>query len=56
VFRWDPEKKAMVPPAGANGVSSEESEIEMAYMESWAKNVWADTLALPMDYNFTARG
>jgi hypothetical protein len=56
VFRWDPEKKSMVPPKGANGVSKEESELEMAYMESWAKNVWADTLGLPVSYNFTARG
>lgn len=56
VFRWDPEKKAMVPPKGANGVSKEESELEMAYMESWAKNVWSDTLGLPESYNFTAKG
>ncbi len=56
VFRWDPEKKALVPPKGANGVSKEESELEMAYMESWAKNVWSDTLGLPDNYNFTAKG
>jgi len=56
VFRWDPEKKALVPPKGANGVSKEESELEMAYMESWAKNVWSDTLGLPENYNFTAKG
>jgi len=56
VFRWDPEKKAMVPPKGANGVSKEESELEMAYMESWARNVWSDTLGLPRDYNFTIKG
>lgn len=56
VFRWDPEKKSLVPPKGANGVSKEESELEMAYMESWAKNVWADTLGLPENYNFTLKG
>ncbi|MDO9225769.1 MAG: FCSD flavin-binding domain-containing protein [Pseudomonadota bacterium] len=56
VFRWDPEKKALVPPKGANGVSKEESELEMAYMDSWAKNVWADTLGLPENYNFTTKG
>ncbi len=56
VFRWDSTKKAMVPPKGANGVSKEESELEMAYMESWAKNVWADTLGLPESYNFTVKG
>jgi len=47
VFRWNEEKKSMLPEKGANGVSKEESELEFAYMESWAKNVWADTLGLP---------
>jgi NADPH-dependent 2,4-dienoyl-CoA reductase/sulfur reductase-like enzyme len=56
VFRWDEAKQSMVPPKDANGISSEESELEMAYMESWAKNVWADTLGLPHSYNFTAKG
>lgn len=56
VFRWNDEKKSLVPPKDANGISAEESELEMAYMESWAKNVWADTLALPENYNFTAKG
>ncbi len=56
VFRWNDEKKALVPPKDANGVSSEESEIEMAYMESWARNIWADTLGLPETYNYTAKG
>ncbi len=46
----------MLPEKGANGVSKEESELEFAYMESWAKNVWADTLGLPENYNFTAKG
>jgi NADPH-dependent 2,4-dienoyl-CoA reductase/sulfur reductase-like enzyme len=46
VFRWDPEKKAMVPPKGANGVSKEESELELAYMRSWKENVLNDTLNL----------
>jgi len=56
VFRWDEAKQSMVPPKDANGVSGAESEIEMAYMESWAKNVWADTLGLPESYNFTTKG
>ncbi|MDD4881087.1 MAG: FCSD flavin-binding domain-containing protein [Gallionellaceae bacterium] len=56
VFRWNEEKQSMVPPPNANGISSEESELEMAYMESWARNVWADTLGLPESYNFTAKG
>jgi len=37
--KWD-------TPKGASGVSKEESELEWHYMESWAKNIWADTLAL----------
>jgi len=37
---------AMVAQKGG-GVSAEESELEFAYMESWALNVWADTLGLP---------
>jgi NADPH-dependent 2,4-dienoyl-CoA reductase/sulfur reductase-like enzyme len=56
VFRWDPEAREMRPQPGANGMSKAESELEMAYMESWARNVWADTLGLPSDYNFTAKG
>jgi NADH dehydrogenase FAD-containing subunit len=56
VFRWNEEKKSLIPPKDANGVSSEESELEMAYMDSWAKNVWADTLGLPENYNFTLKG
>lgn len=46
VFRWDPEKKVMVPPPGAVGVSREESELEMAYFHSWKENILNDTLAL----------
>lgn len=46
VFRWDPEKKALIPPKGANGISKEESELELAYMHSWKENVLNDTLAL----------
>jgi NADPH-dependent 2,4-dienoyl-CoA reductase/sulfur reductase-like enzyme len=56
VFRWDEAKQSMVPPKDASGISKEESELEMAFMESWAKNVWADTLGLPESYNFTAKG
>lgn len=55
VFRYAAAKKAedgKVTPAAmiaqkGGGVSKEESELEFAYMESWAKNVWADTLGLP---------
>ena len=56
VFRWDAEKQSLLPPKDANGVSAEESELEMAYMQSWAMNVWADTLGLPENYKFTIAG
>lgn len=46
VYRWDAKTKSMVPPKNANGVSKEESELELAYMRSWKENVLNDTLAL----------
>lgn len=46
VFRRGPEKKSLVPPKGANGISKEESELELTYMHSWKENVLNDTLAL----------
>jgi sulfide dehydrogenase [flavocytochrome c] flavoprotein subunit len=63
VFRYQAAKgadgkitpSAMIAQKGG-GVSKEESELEFAYMESWAHNVWADTLGLPADYKFTAKG
>jgi len=52
VFRYNPEDKGMdVQPGG--GVSSEESALEFEYMRGWARNIWADTLGLPMSYRFT---
>jgi NADPH-dependent 2,4-dienoyl-CoA reductase/sulfur reductase-like enzyme len=45
VFRYGEGNKMVAQKGG--GVSKEESELEFAYMESWAKNVWADTLGLP---------
>jgi NADPH-dependent 2,4-dienoyl-CoA reductase/sulfur reductase-like enzyme len=54
VFRYDPEAKKMVAQLGDH-LSKEESELEFAYMESWAKNVWADTLGLPQDYRYTTK-
>lgn len=54
VFRYLPAEKSMeVMPGG--GVSEQESEIEFAMMRGWAKNIWADTLGLPLDYPFTNR-
>jgi len=54
VFRYDPEAQKMVAQPGG-GISKEESELEFSYMESWAKNVWADTLGLPEDYRYTTK-
>lgn len=55
VFRYnDTDKDGKKIPGGemkaqtlpGNGLSSEETEIEHVYMDGWAKNVWADTLAM----------
>ena len=54
VFRYGEGNKMVAQKGG--GVSKEESELEFAYMESWAKNVWADTLGLPENYNYTVKG
>ncbi len=54
VFRYAEGNKMVAQKGG--GVSKEESELEMAYMESWAKNVWADTLGLPENFNYTMKG
>ena len=43
VYRYDKEKLAMIPMPGG-GVSAEATELEGAYAEAWAKNIWADTL------------
>ena len=64
VFRYQAAKKAddgKVTPASmvaqkGGGVSKEESELEFAYMDAWAKNVWADTLGLPENFNYTVKG
>lgn len=54
VFRYNPEDKGMDAQPGG-GVSSEESEQEIEYMRGWARNIWADTLGLPVGYRFTNR-
>ena len=45
VHQYDKEKKTMVAVPGSGGVSPAMSEIEGRYAFSWAKNIWADTLA-----------
>jgi NADPH-dependent 2,4-dienoyl-CoA reductase/sulfur reductase-like enzyme len=45
VHQYDKEKKTVLPVAGSGGVSPGMSELEGRYAFSWAKNIWADTLA-----------
>lgn len=42
VFRWDKEKGYVSQPEG--GATSKGDEINFAYNESWAQNIWADVL------------
>lgn len=44
VFRYKPDKNEMTAQPGG-GISSELSEIEAAYAESWAENIWDDVFA-----------
>jgi sulfide dehydrogenase [flavocytochrome c] flavoprotein subunit len=44
VHRYDAEKKTILPVTGAGGVSAQRSELEKAYADTWARNIWADTL------------
>jgi NADPH-dependent 2,4-dienoyl-CoA reductase/sulfur reductase-like enzyme len=45
VHAYDAEKKTMLTVPGSGGVSSEASALEGFYAMSWARNIWADTLA-----------
>mgnify|MGYP001765193446 CR=1 FL=1 len=54
VFRYNPATQLMEVQPGS-GVSAQESAKEVAYLRGWARNIWADTLALPRDYRFTNR-
>ncbi len=44
VHRYDADKKTILPVAGAGGVSAQRSELEKSYADTWARNIWADTL------------
>jgi len=44
VHRYDAEKKTLLTVAGSGGVSARRNELEKSYADSWAKNIWADTL------------
>ncbi|OUR64552.1 flavocytochrome C [Methylophaga sp. 42_25_T18] len=43
VYRYDKEQAAMIAMPGG-GVSKEASELEGAYADAWAQNIWADSL------------
>lgn len=43
VYRYNAEEKQMKAMPGS-GVSAKSSELEGAYADAWAKNIWADTL------------
>jgi NADH dehydrogenase FAD-containing subunit len=43
VYRYNAEEKQMKTMPGS-GVSGKSSELEGAYADAWAKNIWADTL------------
>ena len=45
VHRYDAAQKTMLTVAGSGGVSSAANELEGKYALSWARNIWADTLA-----------
>jgi NADPH-dependent 2,4-dienoyl-CoA reductase/sulfur reductase-like enzyme len=44
VHQYDPEKKTMLPVAGATGVSKAANELEGRFAQAWARGIWADTL------------
>lgn len=44
IYRYDAERAEMMPVDGSVGVSSEESLLEGAYANAWAKNIWDDAL------------
>ncbi len=45
VHRYDAAQKTMVTVPGSGGLSSAANELEGRYALSWARNIWADTLA-----------
>ena len=45
VHEWEPSQGTLVPIKGSGGVSSARSEAEGNYAWSWARTIWADSLA-----------
>lgn len=44
VHRYDAAQKTLVTVPGSGGVSAQRSELEGAYANAWAKNIWSDML------------
>jgi sulfite dehydrogenase len=44
VYRYDLDKRTLLPVPGAGGVSDKRSELEKAYADAWARNIWTDSL------------
>jgi sulfite dehydrogenase len=44
VHRYDADKKTVLPVQGAGGVSAQRNELEKSYADTWARNIWADSL------------
>ncbi len=45
VHEWEPGQGTLVPVKGSGGVSAARSEAEANYAWSWARTIWADSLA-----------
>jgi sulfide dehydrogenase [flavocytochrome c] flavoprotein chain len=45
IHKYDEKDKTMKTVPGSGGVSAQASELEGQYAMTWAKNIWADTLA-----------
>jgi sulfite dehydrogenase len=45
VHRYDAAQKTLLPVPGSGGVSARRSELEKTYADTWARNIWADSLS-----------
>jgi sulfide dehydrogenase [flavocytochrome c] flavoprotein subunit len=45
VHEWDPGQNTLIPVKGSGGVSAARSEAEGTFAWSWARTIWADSLA-----------
>jgi sulfide dehydrogenase [flavocytochrome c] flavoprotein chain len=45
VHEWDATQSTLIPVKGSGGVSAARSEAEATFARSWAKTIWADSLA-----------